>query len=1059
MNQGESGAEVQVRRWLEAANSFYGTLMHTNWAGDVTVYGPGTYADSGWVSAGQVSYGSTVTHTATANYTGGSGGYYSSSAGQAYGPDVPTWSPNPPTGVSARRSSDTSAEISWNNRSTAARRYASQAVQRSTDGGEWVTVSSSLSGAATSYTDSGIEAGHRYAWRVAGVNSANTSWSGSSGYVYTTPSDPSACSAARASDSRIDVSWTPVGPAASRSGFRVERSVDGGAWSQVAELGPSATSWSDTSTSAAHRYRYRARAYNPTSASGYATSGTVYTTPSTPASCSSSRASDTRNDVSWNHGNSPSNVDGFKIERSVDGGAWTQVGTAGASATSWSDTSTSAAHRYRYRVRAYKGPLNSGYATSGTTYNTPSAPTSCSAARQSDSRCDVSWRHANSTSNIDGFMVERSVDGGAWSQVAEAGASATSWSDTSTSATHRYQYRIRAHKGTLYSGYATSGAVYTTPSAPTSCSSSRASDTRNDVSWNHGNSPSNVDGFKVERSTDGGAWSQVGTASASATSYADTATSANHSYAYRVRAYKGPLNSGYATSGTTYNTPSAPSVTGVARTGETTVLVSLSNPGTTATSLELQRSQDRSQATTLPAVPGRVDRVTDNPGGGTFYYRARNRRGELASAWSAWSDGVTTVCPPAAPTPVYPESSEVVPTSRAHVDFRWLHNPLDGSAQEAAQVEVAWGGGSRSLEAGAAQTARCENDFGVNASPSWRVRTMGVSGEWGPWSSWVAFRCYQEPSLHFTSPDGTDVERVPISVELAYSDASGSLSSLEVEALDGRGERVWSRSLGRETSCTVERGEWLPEDGADYTLVARATSTSSLSASCTVAVPVRYNPPDTASVVASDDPETGMVTVTVEASGEPGAEKYVSVDLYRVNPDGSLTSLAVGIGDGTSVTDRHAPLNTDYAYRAVAFAESGSPSSLDAAHRVRCPRFCAVWDGGVATARLDPSWTRKTSRPERTLVRYAGRKMPVAYDSDAASVSHSLSATMESREQAEGWEEMVMAGGPCVFKTPMGDVFWAAVDADTSPLLRARDGSGAWGTLRATVTRVDGGQL
>lgn len=69
------------------------------------------------------------------------------------------------------------------------------------------------------------------------------------------------------------------------------------------------------------------------------------------------------------------------------------------------------------------------------------------------------------------------------------------------------------------------------------------------------------DGFKIERKTGaGGTYTQIGTAAANATTYNDPTLTANTTYYYRVRAYKGTTNSTYSNEAhATTAVPAAPS--------------------------------------------------------------------------------------------------------------------------------------------------------------------------------------------------------------------------------------------------------------------------------------------------------------------------------------------------------------------------------------------------------------------------------------------------------------------------------------------------------------------
>ena len=231
--------------------------------------------------------------------------------------------------------------------------------------------------------------------------------------------------------------------------------------------------------------------------------------------------------------------------------------------------------------------------------------------------------------------------------------------------------------------------TYYAPNAPSNCENTRNSDTKNTVSWTVPSATTTkpVSSIKVERSTDGGSWSQIASVGGSTTSYSDTATSADHSYAYRVRSCNSAGYSSYATSGTTYNTPSAPTGITVSRLAERTVSLAITNTARTATALELQRSSDQSAWEDVAVISGSpVTATEDEPGGGTFYYRARNTRGSLVSDWSPASNAVVTVCAPNAPTLVAPASGVTVSMATTELSFSWRHSPADGSAQTQAEL-------------------------------------------------------------------------------------------------------------------------------------------------------------------------------------------------------------------------------------------------------------------------------------------------------------------------------------------------------------------------------------
>jgi len=99
------------------------------------------------------------------------------------------------------------------------------------------------------------------------------------------------------------------------------------------------------------------------------------------------------------------------------------------------------------------------------TLSPPDAPSNCTASYVSDSQIDITW--TDNSDNEDGFKIERSVDGGAFTQIATVGANVTSYSDTTTSAGHKYEYRVCAYNAAGDSAYSLSNAIWTSPTPPT----------------------------------------------------------------------------------------------------------------------------------------------------------------------------------------------------------------------------------------------------------------------------------------------------------------------------------------------------------------------------------------------------------------------------------------------------------------------------------------------------------------------------------------------------------------------------------------------------------------
>ncbi len=82
------------------------------------------------------------------------------------------------------------------------------------------------------------------------------------------------------------------------------------------------------------------------------------------------------------------------------------------------------------------------------------------------------------------------------------------------------------------------------PNAPSGLTATAVSASQINLRWN--DNSSNESGFKVENSTDGTTFGEIGTVGADVTTYSDTGLARNRNYYYRVRAYNAAGNSGYS---------------------------------------------------------------------------------------------------------------------------------------------------------------------------------------------------------------------------------------------------------------------------------------------------------------------------------------------------------------------------------------------------------------------------------------------------------------------------------------------------------------------------------
>ena len=590
--------------------------------------------------------------------------------------------------------------------------------------------------------------------------------------------------------------------------------------------------------------------------------------------------------------------------------------------------------------------------------------------------------------------------------------------------------------------------VIDTPNPPNMADCGRVNDNKVTVSWTTGTgSYTTWQRIYVYRQTDGGSWEQLGYVVGTSFSYTDTTTSANHYYNYRVRAWNTSGYSQYATAVTTiYMTPAAPaSVTGEQTGSNDAVKLTVANSNTrNATGFEVQyRLSDSSTWTTVTPTSSTgtpVTSITINNMGGYRYYRVRNTRSTLVSAWTE-SALVSVITPPNAPTLISPASGAIIngASSSVPVTLKWQHNPKDGTAQTEATIMVQAQGSPPSYSS---VTTAQEAIFPLprNQSYAWSVRTKGVSADWSDWSSTQIFAIYQPPTLSITQPSSTIVE-MPIAYSVSYTDNYGVFVSGTI-SIKLNGNTVYSENLpstattigtASPISGEITTNEFLPSSGNTYTFEVTAVSSNTLSSTTSVSRAVNMGEPNHGTLSIVNDPDTGYAHMVVGWDVSTGAVSAVAASIYRVS-DGQRVLIGENLPDGTGITDKYAPLNTPYKYEVVTIAASNEVASVEFDNTIETLRWFAYWGDKLAWAKWNPAGDYKIERPQKRRVHYAGRTYPVSYDGTAVDEEYTMNFTVVDYEEwTNGFNDLLRDGGRGVYKSCDGKVFHADFELTNTP--------------------------
>lgn len=239
--------------------------------------------------------------------------------------------PNAPSSLSVSRNNDNSQTISWTRNATTDRPYSSLKLYRYNIINGSYSLLKTLSGSATSYTDTTTIANRYYKYRILATNDAGNSGYSNEDTINTTPAPVTNVEATRVGTT-VEIEWN--NPAINETTLAIERntSTDGvswAGWSTLSSLLPTnSTDYTDNSPANFNQYRVKTKCTNPTLESAYTESNIVQTLqiPDPPTGMlPNATAFDANNDqlFSWNHNSLDSTAQNkFSLKIKVSGGTY-----------------------------------------------------------------------------------------------------------------------------------------------------------------------------------------------------------------------------------------------------------------------------------------------------------------------------------------------------------------------------------------------------------------------------------------------------------------------------------------------------------------------------------------------------------------------------------------------------------------------------------------------------------------------------------------------------------------------------------------------------------------
>ena len=559
--------------------------------------------------------------------------------------------------------------------------------------------------------------------------------------------------------------------------------------------------------------------------------------------------------------------------------------------------------------------------------------------------------------------------------------------------------------------------------------------------------------------------------------------------------------------------PSAPSeITSIKGVSETSVYLAWGSVASAETydieyTTKIEYFDGSDATTTVTSIETTQYTLTGLESGQEYFFRVRAVNDQGESAWSGIKS-VTIGEPPTAPTTW--SSTTTVVTGEPLILY-WVHNSIDGSTQKYAELEMYFNGVKQTETI---RTPDLEDDddptqsYTIDTSSytegtkiEWRVRTAGVTSQYGDWSVQRTVDVYAPATLEMslTDKDGNDIETVttfPFYLEGLAGPKTQEPVGYHVSVISNEiyrttdnvgnfkmvnaGEEVYSKYIDTSNALLVE---FSPanidlQDDVSYTITCVVSMNSGLTATSSITFTVSWT-----DVLYEPDAEIGIDTDLYVAyirpycvDDEGNAIDDVLLGVYRKDYDGNFTELATGIetSDINYITDPHPAL--DYArYRITATSKTtGAVSYYDIPNYPVKSMYAIIqweddWSNFAVSAEdeLDQSpWSGSmlkipynidvsdSNNPDVELVNYIGRTNPVSYYGThlGTKSTWNMVIPMYDTETLYLLRRLSTWMGDVYVREPSGSGYWANIKVSFSQ-------THAELTIPITldITRVEGG--
>lgn len=468
--------------------------------------------------------------------------------------------------------------------------------------------------------------------------------------------------------------------------------------------------------------------------------------------------------------------------------------------------------------------------------------------------------------------------------------------------------------------------------------------------------------------------------------------------------------------------------------------------------------------------------------GERYFFRVRGVNDKGKSGWSEISS-VVIGTKPSAPTTWSSTTTLIVGDP---LNLYWVHNSEDGSSQTYAELETITNGLKETHTIKNTDDAELKDktsSYSVNTSTYtegstilWRVRTAGITLQYGPWSVQRSVNVYAPPTLQLSVFDSANnpiqtLTSFPFYIKGVAGPSTQepigyhvSITSMNVyETVDNVGnikmvnknEEVYSKHFDTSDILLLEMSA--SNIDLENNMTYKITVTVSMNSGLTTNASLQFT------VAWTDDKyepnaDIGVDSDTLVAHIRPFCVdeddtliEGISLAVYRREFDGSFVEIGSGLNNtsNTFVMDPHPSL--DFArYRIVAITnDTGAVSFYDVpGYPVNEKAVIIQWDEEWSNfditnnaVLVEPPWSGSLLRlpynidvadshdADVSLINYIGRKHPVSYYGTqlGETSTWNLEIVKSDKETLYGLRRLAIWMGDVYVREPSGSGYWANI--------------------------------